>query len=84
MKEILQHLKINGEQSDLEIAAATGMSQAAVRIHLSELAANKEVMLCNSIRFVEGQEIEGIRCRLSGYIPKTSPGKKPKVHLKLS
>jgi DNA-binding Lrp family transcriptional regulator len=72
MKEILQYLKKNGEQLDTEIAKAVGISLAKVRLHLSELAAKGEVMSCHSIRFEKGKKIEGIRCRLAGYIPSYS------------
>ena len=79
MKEILQYLKKHGEQLDTEIAKAVGISLAKVRLHLSELAAKGEVMACHSIRFKNGKKIEGIRCRLAGYIPPLTPGRKAKV-----
>lgn len=84
MEAILQYLKKHGDQLDKEIAAATGLSLANVRLHLSELAAKGEIMVCRSIRFEKGKEIEGIRCRLAGYIPPAAPGRKPKAQLKLS
>jgi len=84
MKEILQYLKKNGERLDKEIAGATGISLANVRIHISELAAQGEVMTCRSIRYEKGNKIEGIRCRVSGYIPPASPGRKSKAQLNLS
>ena len=83
MKEILQYLKKHGERLDAEIAEAMGISLANVRIHLSELAAQREIMTCHSIRFEKGKKIEGIRCRLSGYIPPVAPGRKSKAQLNL-
>ena len=82
MKEILQYLKNHGEQFDTEIAVATGISLTNVRLHLSELAANGEVMTCHSTRFMKGKKIEGMSCRLVGYIPPAAPGRKPKTSLK--
>lgn len=79
MKEILEYLKKYGDRLDKEIAVATGISLASVRLHLSELAAKGEVMTCLSIRFEKGKKIEGIRCRLAGYIPQAAPGRKPKA-----
>ena len=76
MKEILQYLKKNGEQLDAEIAEATGIPLAKVHLYLSELAAKGEIMVCHSIRFEKGKKIEGIRCRLAGYIPPAAPGRK--------
>lgn len=84
MNEILQLLKTRGERLDSEIAAATGISLAKVRIHLSELTARGEVMSCHSTRYEKGKKIEGIRCRLAGYIPPAAPGRKSKAQLKLS
>jgi DNA-binding Lrp family transcriptional regulator len=84
MKEILQYLKTHGEQLDTNIAEAVGMSLAKVRTELTELAAKGEIMLCHSIRFEKGKKIEGIKCRLAGYIPPAAPGRKSKSQLKLS
>lgn len=82
MKEILKYLKNHGEQFDAEIAVAIGISLTNVRLRLSELAANGEVMTCHSIRFIKGKKVEGISCRLVGYIPPAAPGRKPKAPLK--
>ena len=84
MKEILQYLKKHGERLDTEIAEATGISLANVHLHLSELAAKGEIMACHSIRFENGKKIEGVSCRLAGYIPPAAPGRKSKAQLKLS
>jgi DNA-binding IclR family transcriptional regulator len=84
MNEILQYLKTHGERLDAEIAEAVGMSLAKVRIQLSELAAKGEVMSYQSTRFENGKKIEGIRCRIAGFIPPSAPGRKSKVQLKLS
>ncbi len=78
MHGILQHLKRHGEQLDSEIAAATGMSLENVRLEVSNLYAKGDVMVCRSIRFKNGKEVEAILCRVSGYIPPPSPGRKPK------
>jgi DeoR/GlpR family transcriptional regulator of sugar metabolism len=84
MNAILKYLKTNGEQLDTDIAAAVGVSVANVRVQLAELAAKGEVMACHSIRFEKGKKIEGIKCRLAGYIPPAAPGRKSKSQLKLS
>ena len=78
MNEILQYLKNRGEQSDMQIAVATGLSLTNVRLHLTDLAANGKVMACHSIRFEKGKKVEGINCRLAGHIPPAAPGRKPK------
>lgn len=84
MKEILQYLKTHGERLDSEIAEAVGSPLSNVHLHLSSLAAKGEVMVCLSTRFENGKKIEGIRCRLAGFIPPAAPGRKAKSQLKLS
>ena len=78
MHEILQYLKSNGEQLDSDIAAATRMSLATVKLGLSELSAKGEVITCHSIQFRDGKRFEGMRCRVAGTIPQASPGRKAK------
>lgn len=82
--QILQYLKTYGEKLDTEIADAVGISVLKTRGYLSELTEKGEVMTCHTIRFVKGKKIEGVSCRLSGFIPKAAPGRKSKVQLKLS
>lgn len=84
MHEILKYLKTHGERLDSEIAEAMGISLAKVRIQLTELSAEGEIMTCHIIRYEKGKKIEGLSCRLSGHIPKAAPGRKSKVQLKLS
>ena len=79
MRDILQYLKHNGEQLDSQIAAAIGISLAKVRSSVLELSARGEVVVCRSIRFKEGKQIEALLCRMSGYIPPAAPGRKAKA-----
>jgi hypothetical protein len=84
MNEILQHLKEHKEAFDSEIADAMGISLHSVRLQASVLAANHEIMVCYSVRFSKGEKIEGMLCRIAGYIPPAAPGRKSKAQLKLS
>ena len=79
MQAILHYLKLNGEQLDSEIAAATGISLAKVRVSVSELSAKGEGVLCRPIRFRDGKPIDGLLCRMSGYTPPAGPGRKAKA-----
>jgi len=81
MNEILQLLKKHGERLDTEIAEATGIKLAAVRLQLSEMATKGEIIMCSSILFVKGKKVERTVCRIAGYIPSAAPGRKPKVQL---
>src|SRR5271169_913077 len=84
MYEILQFIKQQGECLDSEIAEATGIPLPKVRLLLAELAAKKEVILCNLTKYVKGKETKAIICRKAGYSPPAKPGAKPKVQLTLS
>lgn len=84
MNEILQFLKKHGERADTEIAEAAGIPLPKVRLYLSELAANGKIMMCHSILFEKGKKIERIICRIAGYIPPATPGRKAKAQLNLS
>ena len=79
MKEILQYLKKHGEQLDTEIAVATGISLATVRLHLADLTAKYEVVACHTTRFVKGKKVVGMACRVAGYTPPATPGRKSKA-----
>jgi DNA-binding IclR family transcriptional regulator len=79
MQEILQYLKDSGERLDSEIAEATGLSLATVRSGVTDLHARGAVMVCRSIRYKDGKEINAMLCRISGYIPPMAPGRKPKT-----
>ena len=78
MQAILDYLKNTGEQLDSEIAAATGLSLSNVRHGVIDLQAKGAIMVCKSIRYKDGKEINGLLCRVSGYIPPAAPGRKPK------
>lgn len=74
---ILQYLKKNGQRLDLEIAEATGIPLAKVRLSLSDLSARGEISRCSVTRYTDGKPIEGMLCRIAGSIPPKTPGRKP-------
>ena len=81
MQAILEYLKDRGERLDSEIAAATGLSLANVRLGVTNLQARGAVMVCRSIRYKDGKEIDAMLCRVSGYIPPAAPGRKSKAQM---
>lgn len=83
-QQILLYLKTHGEQLDTEIAAAVGLSLNKTRVLLNELAASGDLMSCHSIRYENGKKIEGMKCRIAGYIPPATPGRKSKAQLGIS
>lgn len=78
MQTILKYMRARGEQLDAEIAAATRIPLEDVRIQLSELSARGDVIVCRSTRYIKGKPSEGLLCRIAGYIPTASPGRKAK------
>ena len=40
-------------------------------------AARGEISQCSVTRFVKGKAVEQLQCRISGYIPRPAPGRKP-------
>ena len=81
MQEIMQYLKAHGERLDSEIASATGMSLANVTRGVSDLSARGEIIMCRLTRFADGKKIEGMLCRVSGYVPPAAPGRKSKAQV---
>jgi hypothetical protein len=74
--ETLQCLKKYGQRLDLEIAREIGMPLATVRKQLVGLAAKREVVMCDLIRYEDGKRIDAWQCRVSGYVPPAAPGRK--------
>jgi hypothetical protein len=74
---VLQYLKKHGQKLDSEIAAATGISLAEVRISLANLSEQGEISKCSVTKFNDGKPVEGFLCRVSGYFPPAAPGRKP-------
>jgi hypothetical protein len=74
---ILEYLKKNGQRLDSEIAEAMGIPLAKVRLSISELSARGEISQCSVTRFTDGKAVEGSLCRVAGYIPPKTPGRKP-------
>jgi hypothetical protein len=75
--KVLSHLKKHGQLLDLEIASATGIALPQVRKSLADLATRKEISQCSVTHFNGGKRIDGIQCRISGYVPPVAPGRKP-------
>jgi predicted ArsR family transcriptional regulator len=79
MTETLQYLKKHGQRLDLEIARELRVPLATVRQHLAALAESREAIVCKTIQFEKGQQIEAWQGRISGFVPPAAPGRKPKA-----
>jgi hypothetical protein len=77
--KVLEHLKKHGQLLDSDIATAINMSLADVRASLTELSTRGDISRCSVTSYVKGKAIEGFQCRISGYIPRPAPGRKPGV-----
>lgn len=78
MTETLECLKRYGQRLDLEIAKETRLSLATVRQHLTALADRREAIVCKTIQFENGRQMEAWQGRVSGFVPPAAPGRKPK------
>ena len=74
---ILLQLKRNGQMLDSEIAMATGISMQEIESSLEEMTARGQIMRCRVTRYENGELIQAMQCRISGYVPPASPGRKP-------
>jgi transcription initiation factor IIE alpha subunit len=73
---VLEYLKKHGQMLDREIAKATGISLTQIRNSISALELTKAISSCSVTNFEDGVAIEGMLCRISGYIPPAAPGRK--------
>ena len=76
---ILDYLKANGEQLDLDISTALHIPMSQLRLLVEQLSASGDVICCHVTRFVDGKKIEGTSCRLSCDLPAPARGRKPGV-----
>ncbi len=76
---ILQFLKSNGERLDADIAKALNIPIVQLRNQVSQLSSAGDVICCKVTRYIEGQKIEGVSCRLSCDLPAPARGRKPGV-----
>lgn len=75
---ILQYLKKHGQQLDSEIAAATRIRFPRFASRCFDLSARGEISRCSTTRYSDGKPVEGTLCRVAGYIPPATPGRKPR------
>lgn len=76
-ENILKHLRRNGQMLDSEIAIAAGISLKQVHSSLESLTDKGMIMRCNVTRYQGGKPVQSVQCRISGYVPPASPGRKP-------
>lgn len=75
--KVLEQLQKHGQLLDSDIARATRLSLEEVQASINELSARGEISKCSVTRFVRGKAVEQLQCRISGYIPRPAPGRKP-------
>ena len=73
---ILDFLKIHGDQLDSEIADSLHLSRAQVASDILRLSSSGDLICCKVTRYIDGKQVEGVSCRLSGSLPKAAPGPK--------
>ncbi len=73
---VFEHLKKHGQVRDADIASALGLGINKVRTSLSTLSERGEIACCQVTRYHNGKPVDEILCRISGYIPPVSPGRR--------
>ena len=73
---ILDYLKANGEQLDVDIAAALDIPMPQLETLVGQLSVSGELICCHVTRFIDNKKIEGTSCRLSCDFPMSSRGRK--------
>lgn len=76
--KVLDCVKSHGQIIDRHIAEELSMSIDSVKAAIDDLTKAKKLYTCNIIHFKNGHEISGILCRMSGYMPPASAGRKAK------
>jgi hypothetical protein len=74
---ILDYLKANSEQLDVDMAAALHIPMPELTAMIEQLSASGDIICCHVTRFIDGRKIEGTCCRLSCDLPAPSRGRKP-------
>jgi predicted ArsR family transcriptional regulator len=77
LEKILDYLRAHGEQLDADIARALGLTLETVHKQIQHLSDRGDVMTCQVTRFRGTNRIEGLCCRVAGFTPPISPGRKP-------
>jgi len=77
-KPILEQLRRNGQMLDSDIASATGISMKQIKSTLAAMSARGVIMGCSVTRYEDGKSVQAMQCRISGYVPPASPGRKPR------
>ena len=74
--KILDYLKANGEQLDVDMSAALRIPLPQLKTLVEQLSASGDVICCHVTRFVDGKKIEGTSCRLSCDLPAPTRGRR--------
>jgi DNA-binding Lrp family transcriptional regulator len=75
--DLFNCVKRHGQMIDRQIAKELGLSLEEVRALVYQLQASNKLYTCDIINFEDGVEIKGLLCRVSCFMPKASPGRKP-------
>lgn len=75
--DLFDYVKRHGQVVDSQIAKELGLSLEEVRALVHELQTRNKLYTCDIINFENGVEVKGLLCRVSCFMPKGSPGRKP-------
>lgn len=76
MLDTLQYVKKHGQCLDHDLAKDRGIPLALAHQELRRLAETQQIVMCKVTRFDKGNPVESWVCRISGYSPPATPGRK--------
>ena len=75
--DLFDCVKKHGQIIDRQLAKELGLSLEEVRALVYQLQASNKLYTCDIITFEDDVELKGLLCRVSCFMPKASPGRKP-------
>ena len=80
--DLFDCVKRHGQIIDRQLAKELGLTLDEVRALVYQLQASNKLYTCDIINFEDGVEVKGLLCRMSCFMPKGSPGRKPAIEPK--
>lgn len=77
--DLFDCVKRHGQIIDRQLAKELGLTLDEVRALVYQLQASNKLYTCDIINFEDGVEVKGLLCRMSCFMPKGSPGRKPAI-----
>lgn len=74
--DLFNCVKEQGQMTDRELMSWFKLSLDDIHALISQLTAEKRLYSCDYTLYKDGNEVKGVMCRISGYVPSGYNGKK--------